>query len=164
MKVAIIMGSASDWGVVKSAVETLKNFGVEFEVTVASAHRTPQKVHDFVKNSDAQIFIAAAGMAAHLAGVVASLTTKPVIGVPINSEPFKGLDALLSTVQMPGGVPVATMAVNGAKNAALFAVEILALQDTELAKKLISYREKLAAEIELKDKNLKKEFFKEASS
>ena len=159
MKVAIIMGSATDWGVVKSAVETLKNFGVEFEVTVASAHRTPQKVHDFVKNSSAQIFIAAAGMAAHLAGVVASLTIKPVIGVPINSEPFKGLDSLLSTVQMPGGVPVATMAVNGAKNAALFAVEILALGDDELAKKLIAYREQMAETIELKDKNLKKEFF-----
>lgn len=159
MKVAIIMGSASDWGVMRAAVETLKKFSVDFEVTVASAHRTPQKVHAFVKNSDAQIFIAAAGMAAHLAGVVASLTTRPVIGVPINSEPFKGLDSLLSTVQMPGGVPVATMAVNGAKNAALFAVEILALQDDELAKKIIAYREQLAETIELKDKNLKKEFF-----
>ena len=93
-------------------------------------------------------------MAAHLAGVVASLTTKPVIGVPINSEPFKGLDSLLSTVQMPGGIPVATMAVNGAKNAALFATEILALQNEELAKKLISYREKMAAEIEIKDREL----------
>ena len=155
MKVAIIMGSDSDWGVMKAAVDTLKNFGVEVEVTIASAHRTPQKVHDFVKNSSAQIFIAAAGMAAHLAGVVASLTTKPVIGVPINSEPFKGLDALLSTVQMPGGVPVATMAVNGAKNAALFATEILALQDDKLAEKLISYRQKMAAEIELKDKKIK---------
>ena len=155
MKVAIIMGSDSDWHVMKSAVETLKSFNVEFELTVASAHRTPQKVHDFVKNSSAQIFIAAAGMAAHLAGVVASFTAKPVIGVPINSEPFKGLDSLLSTVQMPGGVPVATMAVNGAKNAALFAVEILALQDETLAKKLISYREQMAAEIDIKDKKLK---------
>ena len=159
MKVAIIMGSASDWGVMRTAVDTLKNFAVDFDVTVASAHRTPQKVHDFVKNSSAQIFIAAAGMAAHLAGVVASLTTKPVIGVPINSEPFKGLDSLLSTVQMPGGVPVATMAVNGAKNAALFAMEILALGDDELAKKLIAYRQQMAETIELKDKNLKKEFF-----
>ena len=157
MKVAIIMGSDSDWGVMKSAVDVLKNFSVEAQVTVASAHRTPQKLHDFVKNSSAQIFIAAAGMAAHLAGVVASLTTKPVIGVPINSEPFKGLDSLLSTVQMPGGVPVATMAVNGAKNAALFAVEILALQDETLAKKLISYREQLAAEIEVKDQKIQRE-------
>ena len=157
MKVAIIMGSASDWGVMRAAVETLKNFAVDFDVTVASAHRTPQKVHDFVKSSDAQIFIAAAGMAAHLAGVVASLTTKPVIGVPINSEPFKGLDSLLSTVQMPSGIPVATMAVNGAKNAALFAVEILALQDDSLAKKLISYREQMVAEIEVKDKKIQQE-------
>lgn len=155
MKVAIIMGSDSDWGVMKAAVDTLKNFGVDVELTVASAHRTPDKVHDFVRNSDAQIFIAAAGMAAHLAGVVASLTTRPVIGVPINSEPFKGLDALLSTVQMPGGVPVATMAVNGAKNAALFATEILALQDDSLAEKLSAYREQLAAAVEAKDKKLK---------
>ncbi len=157
MKVAIIIGSDSDLGVMKAAVDTLKNFGVDVELTVASAHRTPQKVHDFVKISSAQIFIAAAGMAAHLAGVVASLTTKPVIGVPINSEPFKGLDSLLSIVQMPGGVPVATMAVNGAKNAALFAVEILALQDDSLAKKLISYREQMAEEIELKDKKIQQE-------
>ena len=157
MTVAIIMGSDSDWKVLKVAVDILKNFGVDVELTVASAHRTPQKVHDFVKNSSAQIFIAAAGMAAHLAGVVASLATKPVIGVPINSEPFKGLDSLLSTVQMPGGIPVATMAVNGAKNAALFAVEILALQDDSLAKKLISYREQMVAEIEVKDKKIQQE-------
>lgn len=155
MKVAIIIGSASDWGVMKAADDTLKSFGVDVELIVASAHRTPQRVHDFVKGSSAQVFIAAAGMAAHLAGVVASLTTKPVIGVPISSEPFKGLDSMLSTIQMPSGVPVATMAVNGAKNAALFAVEVLALQDTDLAEKLISYREQLAAEVELKDKQLK---------
>ena len=155
MKVAIIIGSDSDWPVMKAAVDTLKSFGVDVEWTVASAHRTPQRVHDFVKNSSAQIFIAAAGMAAHLAGVVASLTVKPVIGVPISAGPFKGLDSLLSTVQMPGGVPVATLAVNGAKNAALFAVEVLALQDGELAKKLISYREQMAAEVELNDKRLR---------
>ncbi len=155
MTAAIIMGSDSDWGVMKAAVDTLKSFGVEVDLTVSSAHRTPQKVHDFVKNSSAQVFIAAAGMAAHLAGVVASLTTKPVIGVPISSEPFKGLDSLLSTVQMPGGVPVATVAVNGAKNAALLVVQILALQDETLAKKLIAYREQMAAAIELKDQKLK---------
>ncbi len=154
MKVAIIIGSDSDWPVMKAAVDTLKSFDVEVQVTVASAHRTPQKVHDFVTNSDAQIFIAAAGMAAHLAGVVASLTTKPVIGVPMNSEPFKGLDALLSTVQMPGGVPVATMAVNGAKNAALFAVEILALANEELAEKLTVYRHKLITEVALKEQKI----------
>ena len=155
MKVAIIMGSDSDWSVMKTAVDILKDFSVETELTVASAHRTPDKVRDFVKNSSAQVFIAAAGMAAHLAGVVASLTTRPVIGVPINSEPFKGLDALLSTVQMPGGVPVATMAVNGAKNAAIFAVEILSLQNNALAEKISAYRQKMAAEIEIKDKKLK---------
>ena len=154
MKVAIIIGSDSDWGVMKSAVDTLKSFGVEVSVTVASAHRTPDKVREFVTNSDAKIFIAAAGMAAHLAGVVASFTTKPVIGVPINSEPFKGLDALLSTVQMPGGIPVATMAVNGAKNAALFAVEILALADDELAKKLAVYRVDMIKAVELKNQKL----------
>ena len=159
MKVAIIMGSDSDWGVMKSAASTLKSFGVEVSLTVASAHRTPQKVHDFVTNSDAQIFIAAAGMAAHLAGVVASLTTKPVIGVPINSEPFKGLDSLLSTVQMPSGVPVATMAVNGAKNAALFAVEILALTDDDLAKKLATYRAEMVGIIETKDTKIQQELF-----
>ena len=155
MKVAIIMGSDSDWAVMKAAVDTLKSFGVEVDLTVASAHRTPQKVYDFVKISDAQIFIAAAGMAAHLAGVVASLTTKPVIGVPISAEPLKGLDSLLSTVQMPGGVPVATMAINGAKNAALFAAGILALQDTALAEKLTAYRKQMAEAVELKDTKLK---------
>ena len=155
MKIAIIMGSDSDWGVMKAAVDILKDFSVETELTVASAHRTPDKVRDFVKNSSAQVFIAAAGMAAHLAGVVASLTTRPVIGVPINSEPFKGLDALLSTVQMPGGAPVATMAVNGAKNAALFAVEILALQNNSLAEKLSAYRKQIAEEVEAKEKRLK---------
>lgn len=154
MKVAIIIGSDSDWSVMKAAVDTLKSFDIETEVTVASAHRTPQKVHDFVKNSAAQVFIAAAGMAAHLAGVVASLTIKPVIGVPIDCEPFRGLDALLSTVQMPSGIPVATVAVNGAKNAAYLAAEILAVSDSDLADKLSALRNQLAAQVELKDKNL----------
>ena len=152
MEVAIIIGSDSDWKVMSKAAEVLKEFGLDAEITVASAHRTPEKVRDFVKNSSAKVFIAAAGMAAHLAGVVASFTTKPVIGVPMSSEPFRGWDALLSTVQMPGGVPVATMAVNGAKNAALFAVEILALSDKNLEKKLSDYRAKMAAEVEEKSK------------
>ena len=152
MEVAIIIGSDSDWKVMSKAAEVLKEFGLDAEITVASAHRTPEKDRDFVKNSSAKVFIAAAGMAAHLAGVVASFTTKPVIGVPMSSEPFRGLDALLSTVQMPGGVPVATMAVNGAKNAALFAVEILALSDKNLEKKLSDYRAKMAAEVEEKSK------------
>ena len=158
MEVAIIMGSGSDWKVMQKAVEVLKNFGVEVEITVASAHRTPQKVHDFVKNSSAKIFIAAAGMAAHLAGVVASLTTKPVIGVPIKSDPFDGLDSLLSTVQMPGGIPVATVAVNGAKNSALLATEILALSDKNLAKKLFDYREEMKNEVEKKAEKIQSAF------
>ena len=158
MDVAIIMGSDSDWKVMQKAIEVLKDFEVEVEVTVASAHRTPQKVHDFVKNSDAKVFIAAAGMAAHLAGVVASFTTRPVIGVPLNSEPFQGLDALLSTVQMPPGIPVATMAVGGAKNAALFAVEILAVGDEKFAKKITSYREKMVEEVETKSDKVQKSF------
>ena len=158
MDVAIIMGSDSDWGVVKNAVEILKDFGIEFEVTVASAHRTPHKVKEFVENCDSQdvkVFIAAAGSAAHLAGVVASYTLKPVIGIPINSEPLKGLDSLFSTVQMPSGVPVATMAINGAKNAAIFAAQILSLSNEEIKKKLEDYREDMAKEVEKKADNIK---------
>lgn len=158
MDVGIVMGSDSDWGVMQKAVETLKSFDVEVGVTVASAHRTPQKVQDFVKNSGAKVFICAAGMAAHLAGVVASFTTKPVIGVPLSSEPFKGLDALLSTVQMPPGIPVATMAVGGAKNAALFAVEILSVADENLEKKLSDYRAKMVEEVESKSEKVQKSF------
>ena len=159
MKVAIIMGSDSDWSVMKSAVEVFKNFDIEFDITVASAHRTPNKVREFVQsaqNKDAKVFIAAAGCAAHLAGVVASYTTRPVIGVPINAEPLKGLDSLLSTVQMPSGVPVATMAINGAKNAALFAIEILAVSDEFIDKKLKDYRKNMEAEIEKKASAIKK--------
>ena len=161
MDVAIIMGSDSDWGVMKKAVELLNEFEVEVELTVASAHRTPERVKEFVTSCDeqgAKIFIAAAGCAAHLAGVVASYTTKPVIGVPINAEPLKGWDSLLSTVQMPGGVPVATMAINGAKNAALFATEILALQDDKLKKKLADYRANMVKEVERKADYVKRAF------
>ena len=158
MDVAIIMGSDSDWAVMKSATELLQKFGVEFEVTVASAHRTPDKVREFVKDCDAQdvkVFIAAAGCAAHLAGVVASYTTKPVIGVPINSEPLKGLDALFSTVQMPSGVPVATMAINGAKNSAIFAAQILALSNDDVKQKLDEHRADMFKEVEKKADNIK---------
>lgn len=159
MKTAIVMGSDSDFPTMKPAVELLKEFGVEVEITVASAHRTPNKVRQFVEQSTAGVFIAAAGMAAHLAGVIASYTTKPVIGVPINSEPFRGLDALLSTVQMPSGVPVATMAINGAKNAALFAIEIFSVGDPIVEKKLLDYRAKMVEEIERKDHSIKEKFF-----
>lgn len=158
MDAAIIIGSDSDWGVMKDTAEILQKFGVCVEVTVASAHRTPDKVREFVKTCDeqgAKIFIAAAGMAAHLAGVVASYTTKPVIGVPINSEPLKGLDSLFSTVQMPPGVPVATMAINGAKNAAYFAAEILALSNDDVKQKLDEHRADMVKEVEKKADSIK---------
>lgn len=153
MKAAIVIGSDSDWPIMKPAVETLKKFGVEAEVTVASAHRTPAKVEKLATTAPARgvrVFIAAAGGAAHLAGVVASHTTLPVIGVPVNATPLNGMDALLATVQMPSGIPVAAMAINGAKNAALFAVQILALADETLAKKLKEHRANLAKEVEQK--------------
>ncbi|MFC2337522.1 MAG: 5-(carboxyamino)imidazole ribonucleotide mutase [Negativicutes bacterium] len=153
MKAAIVIGSDSDWPIMKPAVETLKKFGVEAEVTVASAHRTPAKVEELATTAPARgvrVFIAAAGGAAHLAGVLASHTTLPVIGVPVNATPLNGMDALLATVQMPSGIPVAAMAINGAKNAALFAVQILALADETLAKKLKEHRTNLAKEVEQK--------------
>ena len=140
------MGSDSDWPIMKPAVELLKEFGVEVDVIVASAHRTPAKVHEYAENARENgvgVIIAAAGAAAHLAGVIASYTTLPVIGVPINATPLNGLDALLSTVQMPSGIPVATMAVNGAKNAAVFALEIFGAGDAAVAKQREGYREKL---------------------
>ncbi|MBQ7199648.1 MAG: 5-(carboxyamino)imidazole ribonucleotide mutase [Selenomonadaceae bacterium] len=161
MDVAIIMGSDSDWKVMKKSVEVLKDFGVSVDVTVASAHRTPYKVQEFVNSCDAQgvkVFIAAAGCAAHLAGVIASYTTKPIIGVPIAAEPLKGWDALLSTVQMPPGVPVATMAINGAKNAAIFAVEILALSSDEVKQKLDEFRADMVKEVERKADGVKHAF------
>lgn len=153
MKVAIVMGSDSDWPIMKPAVELLKQFGVESEVIVASAHRTPMKVRDVVVSAEERgigAFISAAGAAAHLGGVIASYTTLPVIGVPINSSPLNGMDALLSTVQMPSGVPVATMAINGAKNAAVFAVQIFAVSDAGLRAKLEAYRSKMVQEVEKK--------------
>ncbi|SDF56438.1 5-(carboxyamino)imidazole ribonucleotide mutase [Sporomusa acidovorans] len=157
MKVAIIMGSDSDWPVLEPAAKQLTEFGIETEVLVASAHRTPDKVHQFVAGAGergVQVIIAAAGAAAHLPGVVASFTTLPVIGIPINATPLGGMDALLSIVQMPAGIPVATMAINGAKNAALFAAQILAVSDAELAAKLADHRQAMAAEVEKKDARL----------
>lgn len=153
MKVAVIMGSDSDLPVLEPALKTLAEFGVSCEVVVASAHRTPEKVHDFVATAADRgigVFIAAAGAAAHLPGVVASFTTMPVIGVPVNATSLGGLDALLSIVQMPSGIPVATMAINGAKNAALFAVQIIAAADPALRQKLVEYRRAMAAEVEQK--------------
>ena len=153
MKVAVLMGSDSDWPILKPAVELLKQFDIEAEVVVASAHRTPAKVREFVVSAPEKgigAFIVAAGAAAHLAGVVASYTTLPVIGVPINATALNGMDALLSTVQMPSGVPVATMAINGAKNAAIFAVQIFAVSDKALSDKLVSYRSQMIQDVEKK--------------
>lgn len=143
MKVAIIMGSTSDWTVMSAAVETLAGFGIEIEKRVISAHRTPDLMFEFARTAKERgigVIIAGAGGAAHVAGVVAGLTTVPVIGVPMQTKALGGLDSLLSIVQMPGGVPVATVAINGAKNAALLAVEILALSDKGLEEKLVEYR------------------------
>ena len=153
MKVAVLMGSDSDWPILKPAVELLKQFDIEAEVVVASAHRTPAKVREFVVSAPDKgigAFIVAAGAAAHLAGVVASYTTLPVIGVPINATALNGMDALLSTVQMPSGVPVATMAINGAKTAAIFAVQIFAVSDKALSDKLVSYRSQMIQDVEKK--------------
>ncbi|MBQ9462429.1 MAG: 5-(carboxyamino)imidazole ribonucleotide mutase [Bacteroidales bacterium] len=143
MKVSIIMGSKSDWGVMSAACDLLGEFGVPFEKKVISAHRTPEFFVDYVKGARGRgvdIVIAGAGGAAHLPGMAAALTTLPVIGVPIKSAAFNGLDSLLSIVQMPSGIPVAAMAVDGAKNAALYAISILALRDAQLAEKLEAYR------------------------
>ena len=151
------MGSDSDWPVLKPAASTLSDFGIEVEVLVASAHRTPDKVHNFVASAKERgigVIIAAAGAAAHLPGVVASFTTLPVIGVPINATSLGGLDALLSIVQMPSGIPVGTMAINGAKNAAIFAAQILAAADAEIAKKLTEHRQQMAEEVEKKAANV----------
>lgn len=153
MKVAIVMGSDSDWPILKPAAELLKQFGIGCEVFVASAHRTPGKVREIVTSADERgigAFISAAGAAAHLGGVIASYTTLPVIGVPINATPLNGMDALLSTVQMPSGIPVATMAINGAKNAAIFAAQIFAVSDPDVKKKLTDYRAKMVEEVEEK--------------
>lgn len=157
MKVAIIMGSNSDWPVLEPAEKILNEFGVEVEVVVASAHRTPELVFEFVSNArknGIEVIIAGAGAAAHLGGVVASFTTIPVIGVPINATSLNGIDALLSFVQMPSGIPVATMAIDGSKNAAIFAVEILSLKYPELVTKMDTYRMKMQEEVKAKGEKL----------
>ncbi len=145
MKVGVIMGSVSDYEVMAGAVETLESFGVEFEKRVVSAHRTPGLLYEYARTAKERgigVIIAGAGGAAHLPGMTAAITTVPVIGVPVKSRALNGLDSLLSIVQMPAGVPVATTAINGAKNAALIAVSILALSDPELAAKLEAFRRK----------------------
>lgn len=153
------MGSDSDWGVVQKGVKVLKNFGIPFEVRIMSAHRTPEEAAQFAASAEENgfgVIIAAAGMAAHLAGVLASKTTLPVIGIPIASGGLGGLDALLATVQMPTGIPVATVAVNGAGNAAHLAAQILALSDQELADKIKASKAAMREEVAKKDENLQK--------
>lgn len=142
-KVAVIMGSNSDLGVVEKCINTLKDYDIETEVHVYSAHRTPAQVQEFCSNARDNgfgVIIAAAGKAAHLAGVCASWTTLPVIGIPVKASELDGMDALLATVQMPSGIPVATVAINGAANAGLLAVQMLAIEDAALAEKLNSAR------------------------
>ena len=156
-KVAIIMGSDSDLPVVEKAVNTLKEYGVGFEIHVFSAHRTPVEARDFSLNAKANgfgVIIAAAGKAAHLAGAIAANTTLPVIGLPVKSSNLDGIDALLSTVQMPSGVPVATVAIDGAVNAALLSIQILAVENEELALKLKAAKETAAAKVLEKDKEI----------
>lgn len=158
-KVAVIMGSDSDWGVVQKAVKTLKQFEIETEVHVMSAHRSPVEAASFASSAKANGFgaiIAAAGMAAHLAGVLAAHTTLPVIGIPVKSVNLDGLDALLATVQMPTGIPVATVAIDGAGNAAFLALQILAVADEALAAKLEAYKEEMRAGVMAKDAAMQK--------
>ena len=160
-KVAIIMGSDSDLPVVTPAAETLKEFGVEISVRVLSAHRTPDELRAFASSARENgfgVMIAAAGKAAHLAGAVAANTTLPVIGIPVKASTLDGLDALLSTVQMPAGIPVATVAIDGAKNAALLALQILAVDDAELAKKLDAQRTSASAAVLEKDRAVSAKF------
>lgn len=156
-KVAIIMGSDSDLPILEKTIDTLKSFGVPFSVNVFSAHRTPAEAHDFAasaKENGYGVIICAAGMAAHLAGAIAANTTLPVIGIPIKTSALEGMDALLSTVQMPAGMPVATVAIDGAENAALLAIQILAVEDSDLADKLQKARDDKKAKILEKDKEL----------
>ncbi|MGL4641986.1 MAG: 5-(carboxyamino)imidazole ribonucleotide mutase [Cetobacterium sp.] len=146
MKIGVIMGSKSDLPTMNECVNILKEFEVEHEVKIVSAHRTPELMFTYAKEAKSrgiEVIVAGAGGAAHLPGMVASLTDLPVIGVPIESKTLKGIDSLLSIVQMPGGVPVATVAIGGAKNAGLLAVKILSIKDSELAKKVTSYRENM---------------------
>jgi 5-(carboxyamino)imidazole ribonucleotide mutase len=157
--VAILMGSDSDLPVMQSTVDVLKKFGIEYEVRITSAHRTPEDTRSYVSDADARgcaVFIAAAGMAAHLAGAVSAHTLRPVIGVPIDAGPLKGFDALLSTVQMPGGIPVAGVAIGkaGAKNAAYLAVQILGVSNEALHRSLIDERQANAEAIRRKNIDL----------
>ena len=159
-KVAILMGSKSDFGVVKPAVTVLKSFGVETEVRVISAHRTPEEAHDFSLNASKngiEVLICAAGKAAHLGGVIAANTTLPVIGLPVKTDMMGGLDSLLSIVQMPSGIPVATVGVNAGENAGLLALQILGIKYPEISKKLSDYKNKMRDKINSDDTALQSE-------
>ncbi len=150
IQVGIIMGSKSDYEVMKKACEVFDDFQVEYEKKIVSAHRTPELLYQYAKTAKERgikVIIAGAGGAAHLPGMVSAITTLPVIGVPVKSSNLSGLDSLLSIVQMPGGVPVGTMAINGSKNAALYALSILSLQDDVIAKKLEDFRKKQTEEV-----------------
>ena len=157
-KVAVVIGSDSDLPVIEPAIKTLEEFDIPHSLQIMSAHRTPKDISAFAESArenEIGVIIAAAGKAAHLAGVIASYTLIPIIGVPVKSSTLDGLDALLSTVQMPGGVPVATVAIDGAKNAALLAIEMLAINDEALYKKLVAHREKQSEEVRSKNKLIK---------
>jgi phosphoribosylaminoimidazole carboxylase PurE protein len=160
--VGIVMGSDSDFPMMSEAVKTLEKFGIAYEMEVLSAHRTPARAHEYATTAldrGLKVIIAAAGAAAHLAGVMAANTTLPVIGVPMATSALNGLDALLATVQMPGGIPVGTMAIDkaGATNAALFAAEILGLSDADIAKKLVEYKQEMARGVAEKNARLQKQ-------
>ena len=162
-KVAVIMGSDSDWPVVKGACAQLKALDIPFEAHILSAHRTPAEAAEFAKNARANgfgVILCAAGMAAHLAGAFAANTTLPVIGIPIKSSTLDGLDALLATVQMPTGIPVATVAIDGAKNAAILAAKILATSDADLLARLKEYSKNLKEQVEAKDARLQEVGYK----
>jgi len=159
--VGVVMGSASDFPVLEEALKVLDSFSIAYEVTVSSAHRSPVRTSEYARTAVSrglEVIIVGAGSAGHLAGVIASETLLPVIGIPIDSSPLKGIDALLSTVQMPAGVPVATMAIGnaGARNAAVFAAQILSLKHAEVRKKLISFRHELTAQVERTSLDLQK--------
>ncbi len=160
MKIAIIMGSESDLSIVKNATLVFKEFGIKYEMHIMSAHRTPKIACNFAaqaKQNGFGVIIAAAGKAAHLAGVLAAHTILPVIGIPIKSSTLDGLDALLATVQMPAGIPVATVAIDGAENAALLAIQILAIADEDLSTKLLKYKSTMEENVLAKDKKLQME-------
>lgn len=163
MKVGIIMGSDSDLPVMKEAAEVLEEFEVPYEITIVSAHRTPQRMYEYAKSAEErgiEVIIAGAGGSAHLPGMTASITTVPVIGVPILSKALRGVDSLLSIVQMPAGIPVATVAVNNAKNAGLLALHILSVKYPEIREKLKKYREKMKYQVETKAKRLEEMGFR----